>query len=157
MSLQDPSLFSGTIRSNFDPLDEYDDESLYSAWQRSGSCADSSSHSLDSSTRAHVQDLDQFVMESGSNFSVGQRQQLGIAWTLLRKTKIVIVDEGTASIDAAMDATIRSLRPNVHPSLVSRWLTGPTRSCIATLFWSWTRGESQNSILQPGATGGVVS
>jgi ATP-binding cassette subfamily C (CFTR/MRP) protein 1 len=112
---QDPVLFSGTIRSNLDPFEQFPDDKLLDVLERVGlyssSRKNSSTNSL-SSLGGQIHSLHDDVADSGSNYSVGQRQLLVIASALLCGSSIVIMDEATAAVDADTDSRIQKVMRN---------------------------------------------
>ncbi|KAJ2654577.1 hypothetical protein IWW48_006018 [Coemansia sp. RSA 1200] len=134
---QDPSLFNGTIRFNLDPFDEFPEELLWDALKRSHLVytgePESPTDSLDqqatptdpplldsqngdpsddglpvvSRMSGIFTSLDAEVKENGKNLSLGQRQLVALARALVRRSKLIIMDEATASVDFDTDNRIQ--------------------------------------------------
>jgi ABC-type multidrug transport system fused ATPase/permease subunit len=143
---QDPVLFEGTLRSNLDVLNEFDDATCWNALKRvhffeSTQCEEAevddsavqSTCSLDGDDRTLAGEtapqgtsswtLDSHIAQNGKNLSVGQRQLLALARALVRRSKVVIMDESTANVSHELDAKIQTT--------IQEEFTSSTILCIA--------------------------
>lgn len=101
MISQDVALFSGTVKSNLDPFEQYSNVECLDVLQR---CHLTALLERKHRTGSNILDI---PIDKGGSLSAGERQLMALARAILRRTSVIIMDEATSQIDVGLDEEVR--------------------------------------------------
>ncbi|KAJ2067469.1 Canalicular multispecific organic anion transporter 2 [Coemansia sp. S155-1] len=109
---QESSMFNGSIRNNLDPLHQFDIEEMWAALIKCGLAKHMSSYLPSASILADIHQphgLDRSIQDCFGKLTSGQQQLFGLCRVIMRKQKIIVLDEATANVDLETDKSIQEL------------------------------------------------
>lgn len=109
---QDPTLFTGTLRFNIDPQESVTDDEIKTLLMKAGLQSLLSRYKAPAEVKPSEKpknELDFEISENGANLSSGEKQLICICRAILRKNKIILLDEATANIDIVTEQKIQTL------------------------------------------------
>jgi ABC-type multidrug transport system fused ATPase/permease subunit len=101
MISQDVALFSGTVRSNLDPFEQYSNVECLDVLRRCHLTA------LLERRHKNTPNILDMPIDQGGSLSAGERQLMALARAILRRTSVIIMDEATSQIDVELDEEVR--------------------------------------------------
>ncbi|GBG28038.1 ATP-binding cassette transporter abc3 [Hondaea fermentalgiana] len=111
---QDPIMFAGTLRDNLDPDHKYSNKDIWNALDITqlkghieGLLDEARKQAEENDKPIPDTPLEVMLSEGGSNFSFGQRQLIGVARAILRKCRILLMDEASSGLDASTDTILQ--------------------------------------------------
>ena len=111
---QDPTLMEGSLRFNIDPLNKHTDQEIENIMREIGFWYICERNLEENKNKPDKEKgLNMIITEEGGNISIGERQLICITRAILRKSKIVVMDEATASIDVNTENIIQRAIKNL--------------------------------------------
>ena len=100
---QEPKVFSGTLKFNVDPMNNYSDDEINKAFDEVGLFKLMEENGRDISKKLNMK-----LETNGGNLSLGEKQLICLVRIFLRKNKIIVMDEATSNIDNKTDIMIQN-------------------------------------------------